>query len=121
MASCEKPTIRNRRLIPQTAAAVAFIVAGHAMAPRAQAANYEVYPGSAFYLPQMLDRSQWPFVAEFCSGLYHHPVGFNDLDATQEATYTGHFTNRFAMVEGDMGSGSTTGEPSALLRMMSPI
>lgn len=81
------------------------------------AVNYEVYPGSAFYLNQMLDRTAWSYVAERSNGLYHHPVGFSDLDAAQEATYSGHFTNRFAMVEGDMGSGSTTGDVANLQRM----
>ena len=81
--------------------------------------NYEVYPGSAFYLTQMLDRSQWSFVADQSNGLYHHPVGFSDLDVAQETTYTSHFTNRFAMVEGDMGSGSTTGDVASLQLMTS--
>lgn len=83
----------------------------------AHAGNYEVYPGSAFYLDQMLDRTSWSFVASQSSGLYHHPVGFNDLTAEQETTYTSHFTNRFAMVEGDMGNGSTTGDVPNLQRM----
>lgn len=83
----------------------------------AAAINYEVYPGSAFYLPQMLDRSQWAFVASRANGLYHHPVGFGDLSDAEETTYTSHFTNRFAMVEGDMGSGSTTGDVANLQRM----
>lgn len=90
-----------------------------ALASTAGAVNYEVYPGSAFYLPQMLDRAQWSYVATNSSGLYHHPVGFNDLTAAEEATYTGHFTNRFAMVEGDMGSGSTTGDVGNLQAMSS--
>jgi autotransporter-associated beta strand protein len=85
--------------------------------PSAHAVNYEVYPGSAFYLNQMLDRSQWAFVADQSNGLYHHPVGFQELDDAQETTYTSHFTNRFAMVEGDMGSGSTTGDLANLKRM----
>ncbi len=88
-----------------------------AFASSAGAVNYEVYPGSAFYLPQMLDRTQWSYVATNANGLYHHPVGFNDLTAVEEATYTGHFTNRFAMVEGDMGSGSTTGDVANLQAM----
>jgi autotransporter-associated beta strand protein len=90
-----------------------------ASVPHAGAVNYEVYPGSAFYLPQMLDRSQWSFVADHCNGLYHHPVGFSDLDVAQETTYTSHFSNRFAMVEGDMGSGSTTGDVANLQLMTS--
>jgi autotransporter-associated beta strand protein len=96
-----------------------LLMAGGILAGRqvAHAVNYEVYPGSAFYLNQMLDRTAWSYVAERSNGLYHHPVGFNDLDAAQEATYSGHFTNRFAMVEGDMGSGSTTGDVANLQRM----
>jgi autotransporter-associated beta strand protein len=83
----------------------------------AMALNYEVYPGSAFYMEQMLDRSLWPFVATHANGLYHHPVGFHELSDVQEELYTSHFTNRFAMVEGDMGSGSTTGDVANLQRM----
>lgn len=87
------------------------------ISPYSPGINYEVYPGSAFYLNQMLDRTAWSFVADHSSGLYHHPVGFNDLDAAQETIYSSHFTNRFAMVEGDMGSGSTTGDVANLQRM----
>lgn len=83
----------------------------------AMALNYEVYPGSAFYMDQMLDRDLWPFVATHANGLYHHPVGFQELSDAQEELYTSHFTNRFAMVEGDMGSGSTTGDVGNLQRM----
>lgn len=90
-----------------------------ALASSSAAVNYEVYPGSAYYLPQMLDRTQWSHVATRSNGLYHHPVGFNGLTAAEEATYTGHFTNRFAMVEGDMGSGSTTSDVPNLQAMWS--
>ena len=41
-----------------------------------RAVNYEVYPGSAFYLDQMVDGSSYPYVAQFGNGFYHHPVGF---------------------------------------------
>lgn len=94
--------------------AVGAAIAGWQSAP---AVNYEVYPGSAFYLNQMLDRSTWSFVADRSNGLYHHPVGFSELDNAQEILYSSHFTNRFAMVEGDMGSGSTTGDVANLQRM----
>ncbi len=103
--------------IPRSAASLVLILASLALPQKATGTNYEVYPGSAFYLTQMLDRSQWSFVADHCNGLYHHPVGFQTLDAAQEATYTSHFTNRFAMVEGDMGSGSTTGDVANLQLM----
>lgn len=81
------------------------------------ATNYEVYPGSAFYMDQMLDRSLWSFVATNANGLYHHPVGFGELSDQEEEIYTSHFTSRFAMVEGDMGNGSTTGDVANLQRM----
>ncbi|MCU0748564.1 MAG: hypothetical protein MUF13_03360, partial [Akkermansiaceae bacterium] len=73
--------------------AVGAAIAGWQSAP---AVNYEVYPGSAFYLNQMLDRSTWSFVADRSNGLYHHPVGFSELDNAQETLYSSHFTNRFA-------------------------
>jgi autotransporter-associated beta strand protein len=77
------------------------------LVPMVHGFNYEVYPGSAFYLSQMLDRSQWSYVAERSNGLYHHETGFTDLTDAQEVTYTSHFTNRFAMVEGSMGGTQT--------------
>jgi autotransporter-associated beta strand protein len=97
---------------PARIAAAALLSTGPALA-----LNYEVYPGSAFYLDQMLDRASWSFVADHSSGLYHHPVGFSELTDAQEETYASHFTNRFAMVEGDMGNGSTTGDVGNLQRM----
>lgn len=93
------------------------VLAMVAAAPAAHAVNYEVYPGSAYYLEQMQDRALWSFVATHSNGLYHHPVGFQELSDAQEEIYTSHFTNRFAMVEGDMGSGSTTGDVGSLRRM----
>ena len=96
----------------------ARVGAGLLLATHPSAANnYEVYPGSAFYMDQMLDRGLWSFVADHANGLYHHPVGFNELSDSEEQIYTGHFTNRFAMVEGDMGNGSTTGDVANLQRM----
>ncbi|MEY3898065.1 MAG: hypothetical protein RLZZ214_3586, partial [Verrucomicrobiota bacterium] len=115
MAFIEKPISS----VPRFTGALALILASLALSQKSSAINYEVYPGSAFYLPQMLDRSQWSYVATQSNGLYHHPVGFNDLDVAQETTYTSHFTNRFAMVEGDMGSGSTTGDVASLQLMTS--
>lgn len=114
MARHRDPSDRPRRM---PAGMWPLIAATLIAAERSHAGNYEVYPGSAFYLGQMLDRSAWSFVADHSNGLYHHPVGFNDLDAAQEQTYTAHFVNRFAMVEGDMGSGSTTGDVANLQRM----
>jgi autotransporter-associated beta strand protein len=105
-----RPPLAPARLWPLIA--VVLLAAG-----RSHAVNYEVYPGSAFYLNQMLDRSTWSFVADHCNGLYHHPVGFSELDAAAEETYAAHFKNRFAMVEGDMGNGSTTGDVANLQRM----
>lgn len=96
---------------------VASCAAVLALASPVHATNYEVYPGSAYYLNQMLDRSSWSFVAEHCNGLYHHPVGFIELTDAEEELYTSHFSNRFAMVEGDMGNGSTTGDVANLQRM----
>lgn len=119
MALNRKPTRIVRLLRQRSAACIPCFSTLLAFHPLARAANYEVYPGSAFYLTQMLDRSQWSYVATQSNGLYHHPVGFNDLDVAQETTYTSHFTNRFAMVEGDMGSGSTTGDVASLQLMTS--
>jgi autotransporter-associated beta strand protein len=111
---------RRRSSHPSRCLPLALLLSGHSLAT-----NYEVYPGSAFYLNQMLDRSSWSFVADNSNGIYHHPVGFSELTDAQEELYTGHFTNRFAMVEGDMGNGSTTGDVANLQRMsalgMTPV
>ena len=109
------PSPAGTRTLP--AGPTALLLSLLALPPQASALNYEVYPGSAFYLEQMLDRNTWPFVAQHANGLYHHPVGFQELDDAAEQLYTGHFTNRFSMVEGDMGSGSTTGDVANLQRM----
>lgn len=117
MASIAKPKSRRTSSCQHRAATLALIFSQLGMFQSALAVNYEVYPGSAYYLNQMLDRAQWSFVADHANGLYHHPVGFQELDDAQETLYTRHFTNRFAMVEGDMGSGSTTGDVGNLKRM----
>jgi autotransporter-associated beta strand protein len=109
------PSPAGTRNLP--AGPTALLLSLLALPPQASALNYEVYPGSAFYLEQMLDRNTWPFVAQHANGLYHHPVGFQELDDPAEQLYTSHFTNRFSMVEGDMGSGSTTGDVANLQRM----
>ena len=113
MVFIEKPA----SCVARSSAPLALILATLAISQKAEGINYEVYPGSAFYLTQMLDRTQWAYVADQSNGLYHHPVGFSDLDVPQETTYTSHFSNRFAMVEGDMGSGSTTGDVTNLQLM----
>lgn len=49
--------------------------------PLARAVNYEVYPGAAFYLTQMVNSVSYPYTAQFANGFYFHPVGFgNDSD-----------------------------------------
>jgi autotransporter-associated beta strand protein len=75
----------------------------------ALAVNYEVYPGSAFYLTQMVDSVSYPYVAQFASGFYYHPVGFGSssdvtLTMQQKQAICDNFSNSFAMVEGDMGN-----------------
>ncbi len=58
----------------------------------------------------MLDRSQWTYVADHADAFYHHPVGFMELDDAQRRQLIGNFKTRNAIVEGDMKSGSTTGD-----------
>ena len=74
-----------------------------------RAVNYEVYPGSAFYMTQMVDSVSYPYVAQFANGFYYHPVGFSSssdvtLTTQQKQTICDNFSNSFAMVEGDMGN-----------------
>ena len=77
----------------------------------ARAVNYEVYPGSAFYLTQMVSSVSYPYTAQFANGFYFHPVGFGNnsdtvLTTPQKQQICNNFSNRFAMIEGDMGSGN---------------
>ena len=79
------------------------------------AVNYEVYPGSAFYLTQMVDSVSYPYVAQFANGFYYHPVGFGAnsdtvLTTQQKQQICDNFSNSFAMVEGDMGSGNPSSD-----------
>ena len=74
-----------------------------------RAVNYEVYPGSAYYLTQMVDSVSYPYVAQYANGFYYHPVGFSSssdvtLTTQQKQTICDNFSNSFAMVEGDMGN-----------------
>ena len=83
--------------------------------PRVRAVNYEVYPGSAFYLTQMVDSVSYPYTAQFANGFYYHPVGFGPnsdtvLTTQQKQQICNNFSNRFAMVEGDMGSGNPSAD-----------
>lgn len=73
-----------------------------------RAVNYEVYPGSAFYLTQMVDRVSWSYVADNANGFYFHPVGFTSasdytLSTAEKQVICDNFSNRLALVEGDMG------------------
>ncbi len=74
-----------------------------------RAVNYEVYPGSAYYLTQMVDSISYPYVAQYANGFYYHPVGFSSssdvtLTTQQKQSICDNFSNSFAMVEGDMGN-----------------
>jgi autotransporter-associated beta strand protein len=104
----------NRKFI--YAARQAFLLgAALIIAPKLSAVNYEVYPGSAFYLTQMVDSVSYPYVAQFANGFYYHPVGFGSssdtvLTTQQKQQICNNFSNRFAMVEGDMGSGNPSSD-----------
>ena len=83
--------------------------------PVTYAVNYEVYPGSAFYLTQMVDSVSYPYVAQNANGFYFHPVGFGAsadvvLTTLQKQTICNNFSNRMAMVEGDMGYSNVTAD-----------
>ena len=68
----------------------------------ARALNYEVYPGSAFYMTQMVDSASYPYTAEFANGFYYHHVGFFDLTTVQKQAICNNFSNRFSMIETGM-------------------
>ena len=93
-------------------AALAVLAVLAVLASTASALNYEVYPGSAFYLNQMVSRNSYPYVAQYANGFYYHPVGFGSgsspvLTEVQKQSICDNFSNPFAMVEGDMsGSGA---------------
>ena len=70
--------------------------------------NYEVYPGSAFYMTQMVDSASYPYTAQFANGFYFHPVGFSiysdyTLSTAQKQQICNNFSNQFSIGEGDMG------------------
>ena len=36
--------------------------------PNLRAVNYEVYPGSAFYMDQLVNGSKYPYTAQYANG-----------------------------------------------------
>ena len=55
----------------------------------------------------MVTSVSYPCTAQFANGFYFHPVGFgNDSDTVlttqQKQQICNNFSNRFAMIEGDM-------------------
>ena len=96
-------------------ACLALLPATHCFAdPAGGRRHYEVYPGSAFKLAQMLDRSQWPYVAAHADAFYYHPVGFRELSDAQKRLLVDSFKTRNAIVEGDMKSGNAAGDVASL-------
>lgn len=75
----------------------------------ARALDYEVYPGSAYYLTQMVSSVSFPYTAQFANGFYYNPWAFGDnsdtvLSTQQKQAICNNFSNRFVMIEGDQNS-----------------
>jgi hypothetical protein len=90
----------------------------------ARAVDYEVYPGSAFYLTQMVDSVSYPYVAQSANGFYFHPTGFKpslgvELTPAEKRAICNNFRNRFAMVEGDMGNVNTDADLKDIHKIIS--
>jgi hypothetical protein len=66
------------------------------------AGAYEVYVGAAFYMDEMLDRSQWPYVAQNADGLYHRFLGVDPLGEKGKQVLASHFKGGKAVMEGGM-------------------
>jgi autotransporter-associated beta strand protein len=74
----------------------------------AHALNYEVYPGAAYFMTQMVSSVSFPYTAQFASGFYYNSwaFGYNSdtvLSTQQKQAICNNFSNRFAMVEDNQG------------------
>ena len=75
------------------------------------AGSYEVYMGSAFYIRELMDRSQWSYVADVSDGPYWHPFGYlkgedyGNITKEEWKTLATYWVSKRTIVEGDMLSG----------------
>ena len=72
------------------------------------AVDYEVYPGSAYYMTQMVSSVSFSYTAQFASGFYYNPWAFGTHSDTvfstpQKQAICNNFSNRFVMIEGQQG------------------
>jgi hypothetical protein len=70
--------------------------------PTPGAGSYEVYVGSAFYMDEMLDRSQWTYVADTADGLYHRFLGVDPLGIEGKKKLGSYFKGGKAILEGGL-------------------
>lgn len=70
--------------------------------PTPGAGSYEVYVGAAFYMDEMLDRSQWSYVADTADGLYHRFLGVDPLGIDGKKKLGSHFKGGKAILEGGL-------------------
>ncbi len=70
--------------------------------PSPGAGSYEVYVGSAFYMDEMLDRSQWSYVADTADGLYHRFLGVDPLGIAGKKQLGSYFKGGKAILEGGL-------------------
>lgn len=70
--------------------------------PSPGAGSYEVYVGSAFYMDEMLDRSQWSYVADTADGLYHRFLGVDPLGIEGKKKLGSYFKGGKAILEGGL-------------------
>ena len=70
--------------------------------PTPGAGSYHVYVGAAFYMDEMLDRSQWSYVADTADGLYHRFLGVDPLGIDGKQKLGSHFKGGKAILEGGL-------------------
>jgi hypothetical protein len=74
----------------------------HVTDPTPGAGSYEVYVGAAFYMDEMLDRSQWAYVADSADGLYHRFLGVDPLGTEGKKKLGSFFKGQKAILEGGL-------------------
>lgn len=70
--------------------------------PISGAGSYQVFVGAAFYMDEMLDRSQWSYVADTADGLYHRFLGVDPLGIDGKKKLGSHFKGGKAILEGGL-------------------
>ena len=100
--------------LPMVAAILLLIAAGMPQRCIAQNRHPQIFVGSAFGLNQMLNRSQWPYVAANADGFYNHTWGWSPprifpnhyplFTAADQERLAANFAHKSALLEGGLDS-----------------